>query len=127
MEDGTYPGKIVETLEKATQPKDIEKIRVNAGARLTSKHHFSDAKNKKQLKVHKQQEEGYKSRLQLTTSKVKAKINIKQLKEFVEQQFPLDAPLRQILLAENDEVEVDVFVSRLPIYLRLNSLKKGRN
>jgi hypothetical protein len=31
MEDGTYPSKIVETLEKATQPMDIEKIRVKAG------------------------------------------------------------------------------------------------
>lgn len=31
MESETYPSKIVETLERATQPMDIEKIRVEAG------------------------------------------------------------------------------------------------
>lgn len=53
------------------------------------------------------------------------KINITQLKELVAQQFPIESPLRQVLLAEQDELETAIFISRLPIYLRLSSLKKG--
>ena len=50
-------------------------------------------------------------------------INIKSLKEFAVKELPVDSPLREVLISEPDIVEVNEFLAKLPIYLRLVSLK----
>ena len=54
-----------------------------------------------------------------------ARIKMKALKEFASQRLPRNAPLREVLLSEEDELEVDVFLARLPIWLKLSSFLKG--
>lgn len=56
---------------------------------------------------------------------IKTKINIKKLKEFALTELPKDWPLREILLAENSELEVSTFSERLRVWLQLSKLKRG--
>ena len=56
-----------------------------------------------------------------------ARIKINALKEFASQRLPRNAPLREVLLSEEDELEVDVFLARLPIWLKLSNFLKGDN
>jgi hypothetical protein len=51
---------------------------------------------------------------------VENKVNMGQLKKFAFQEIPSDWPLRDILLAQNDEVDITTFLACLPIYLQLN-------
>ncbi len=54
----------------------------------------------------------------------KTKISIRKLKDFAFTQLPKDWPLREILLSENDELEVSVFLARLPVWLRVSRLSE---
>jgi len=55
------------------------------------------------------------------------KINIRRLKNFAITQLRNDWPLREILIAENEEIEVSTFLARLPVWLQLSTLKRGDN
>jgi hypothetical protein len=48
-------------------------------------------------------------------------INIRPLKTFA-LQLPKDQALRDILLAENEELDLFTFLARLPIWLQLSKL-----
>jgi hypothetical protein len=50
---------------------------------------------------------------------------LKPLKAYVTQQVPTDWPLRRVLLEENDSLDISIFLSRLPLYLRL--IRMGGN
>jgi hypothetical protein len=55
---------------------------------------------------------------------VENKVNMGQLKKFACQEIPSDWPLRDVLLSQDDEVDVNTFLACLPIYLQLN--RSGR-
>ena len=50
-------------------------------------------------------------------------ISIKSLKEFAVKELPIGSPLREVLLSEPGELKVNEFLARLPVYLRLVSLR----
>jgi len=50
-------------------------------------------------------------------------VNIRNLKDFATKELPVNSTLREVLLSEPDEVEVNEFLARLPVYLRLAYLK----
>jgi hypothetical protein len=50
-------------------------------------------------------------------------LDISKLKSFAIDNLPVGSPLREILLGENNEMTVDVFLARLPLYLRLSKLQ----
>jgi hypothetical protein len=54
-----------------------------------------------------------------------SKLDISQLTRFVFQEIPQDWPLRDVLLAQKDEIDANTFLVCLPIYLQLN--KSGKN
>lgn len=54
-------------------------------------------------------------------------INIRTLKMFALTQMPKDQPLRDILLAENEELDIYTFLARLPIWLQLSKLNGKGN
>jgi hypothetical protein len=56
----------------------------------------------------------------------KRKVEISSLKTLVEVRFPQGAPLREILMKESDELSIDLFLARVPIWLQLSRLKKHR-
>lgn len=50
----------------------------------------------------------------------KAKINIRRLKDFAFTKLPKDWILREIILSEEEnELDIDVFLIRLPVWLKL--------
>ena len=53
---------------------------------------------------------------------VQNKVNIRKLKQFAFEKLPKNWPLREILLSEEDELEIHVFLARLPIWLRLSRI-----
>ena len=57
---------------------------------------------------------------------MKKMIDIRSLKEFALREIPPDCPLREILLAEKDEIDADEFIVKVPVFLRLYSLKNKR-
>jgi hypothetical protein len=57
---------------------------------------------------------------------MKKMIDMRSLKEFALRELPADWPLREILLAEKDEIEADEFIVKVPIFLRLSSLKNKK-
>jgi hypothetical protein len=50
-----------------------------------------------------------------------AKVNIEKLKEFALDKLPRNSALREVLISEEDELDVKIFMARLPVWLRLNS------
>jgi hypothetical protein len=54
------------------------------------------------------------------------KISVRRLRDFATQ-LPIDLPLRDILLAEEDEIPVSTFLARLPVWLQLSKFKRSRN
>jgi hypothetical protein len=52
-------------------------------------------------------------------------ISIRKLKDYAFTQLPKDLVLREILLTESDEMDVATFLARLPVYLRLSTIKRG--
>jgi len=55
----------------------------------------------------------------------KAKINIQRLRDFAFSELPKNWILREILIREKSEIEVATFLARLPVWLQLNTLKRG--
>lgn len=55
----------------------------------------------------------------------KTKVNIQKLKKFASTQFPKGWVLREILLAETEELEVFTFMARLSVWLKLSKLTRG--
>ena len=51
-------------------------------------------------------------------------IDISRLRNFALDTLPPESPLREVLAAEANELRVDVFLARLPIWLRLSTLQK---
>lgn len=51
------------------------------------------------------------------------KVAIRRLKEFA-LSLPHDHPLRDVLLAEDDELGVQIFLSRIPLWLRLARISR---
>ena len=54
-----------------------------------------------------------------------AKINIRRLKDFAFTRLPKDWALREILLSEEDELDIHIFVARLPVWLKLSRFSVG--
>ena len=48
------------------------------------------------------------------------KVDMRALKSFAIQKLPKEWPLREILLSDEDELEITVFLARLPLWLRLS-------
>ena len=57
----------------------------------------------------------------------KAKVNIRQLKNYAFTQLPKTLALREIILSEEDELEVSIFLARLPLYLKLSRFRVGED
>lgn len=55
----------------------------------------------------------------------RTKIEIRRLKTFASTNFPRYWPIRQILLLEDDLLDVNVFLARVPLWLRLIRLSGG--
>lgn len=53
------------------------------------------------------------------------KVDIRKLKSFAYGKLPRNLPIREILLLEEDELDVQVFLARLSIWLQLSKLKTG--
>jgi hypothetical protein len=56
---------------------------------------------------------------------IRSKVNIQKLREFAFNEIPKDWALREILLAEAEEIDVVVFLARIPIWLRLTAIRGG--
>jgi hypothetical protein len=54
-------------------------------------------------------------------------VNIKKLKEFVLEKLPKNSALREILISEEDELDINVFLARLPVWLKLSRFLKGED
>lgn len=54
-------------------------------------------------------------------------INITKLREYAFTQLPRDSALREVLLAEDGEIDVSIFLARVSVWLRLSALKRGNN
>ena len=57
---------------------------------------------------------------------VETKVSMIEIKKIAREKMPIDWPLREILLAEEDHLSTETFVARLPVYLKLLSIKGGR-
>lgn len=53
------------------------------------------------------------------------KISLELLKDFAFTRLPRDSPLRDIILAENDEIDALTFLARISLWLRLSTFKRG--
>lgn len=56
----------------------------------------------------------------------KTEVDISKLKDFVFKRVPKDWPLREILISEKDRLNVQIFLSRLPVWLKLSSMSNAR-
>lgn len=54
-------------------------------------------------------------------------VDINRLKKFAFNKLPKDWPIREILLSENDELDVSVFLARLPVWLKLSRFSVGED
>lgn len=52
-------------------------------------------------------------------------VKISKLKAFAADELPVGSPLREIILGEETELNVDIFLARLPVWLQLSKLKNG--
>jgi len=55
----------------------------------------------------------------------KTKIRIRKLKDFASTELPRNWALREVLLTESEEISIPTFLSRLPVWLQLSTLKRG--
>ena len=53
-------------------------------------------------------------------------VNISKLKNFAISKLPFGSPLREVLVSEDRELDVNTFLARLPLYLRLSRLEENR-
>jgi hypothetical protein len=56
----------------------------------------------------------------------KGKINISKLKQFALESLRPNSVLRDILLSQDDELEIQIFLARLPLFLELSKVQKER-
>jgi len=61
----------------------------------------------------------------LHKEKTEKMVNMRSLKSFALAEIPKGHPLREVLLAEKDEISVSLFLARLPIWMQLSRFKKG--
>lgn len=54
----------------------------------------------------------------------RAKVDIKALKAFALEKFPRDCALRDVLLAERDKLDVNEFLAKMDIWIKL--LRRAR-
>ena len=52
-------------------------------------------------------------------------VNVRRLKSFAIDNLPHESPLREVMLYENDELDALTFLARLPVWLRLSTLRQG--
>ncbi len=58
---------------------------------------------------------------------INVKLDFTSVKKFAFEQLPSESPLREVLLAENDKIDITTFLARIPIFLHLSNLeKRGR-
>ena len=55
----------------------------------------------------------------------KNRVNISKLKNFAISKLPFGSPLREVLVSEDRELDVNTFLARLPLYLKLNRLEEN--
>jgi len=55
----------------------------------------------------------------------KKRVNISKLKNFAISKLPFGSPLREVLVSEDRELDVNTFLARLPLYLKLNRLEEN--
>lgn len=55
------------------------------------------------------------------------KISIRRLKDFAFSHLPQEWALRQILLAESEELDTQSLLARLPIWLKLLEMERSRH
>ena len=54
-------------------------------------------------------------------------VNISKLKAFVEDSLPVSSTLRTIITNEDNELSIEIFLARLPIWLQLSKLENSGN
>lgn len=57
----------------------------------------------------------------------RGKVDVRALKSFAFEKLPKGWPLREILLSDEDELDVNVFLARLPLWLRLSRVSSTRS
>jgi hypothetical protein len=57
---------------------------------------------------------------------IKGHLNISRLRKFALDELPRNWALREVLLAENEEIDTSVFLALLPLWLRLSALGGGQ-
>ncbi|MEM3697092.1 MAG: hypothetical protein QXQ94_06285 [Candidatus Bathyarchaeia archaeon] len=56
-----------------------------------------------------------------------ARVSIKKLKEFAIYKLPKNSALREILISEENELDINVFLARLPVWLKLSRFLKDED
>lgn len=49
----------------------------------------------------------------------KRKIDIRRIRRFAQERLPIDSPLRDVLLAEKDELSIQDFLAKMDVWLKL--------
>lgn len=52
-------------------------------------------------------------------SEVRSSVDIKRLKRFALRELPVNSPLRQLILSENEKMEASEFIHKMDVWLRL--------
>lgn len=52
-------------------------------------------------------------------------VDISRLKDFVDGRLPVGSPLREVILCEDCELDLNTFLARLPVWLKLSRLEKN--
>ena len=53
------------------------------------------------------------------------KIDLRELKGYIEKEFPEESELRQLIMMEDDKITPDQFLERARIWLRLSTIEFG--
>jgi hypothetical protein len=68
-----------------------------------------------------------KSAYKVQIVEIRNSIDFRRVKKFAAEDLPLGSSLREILLAENDEMDATTYLARIPVFLHLMRLEgKGR-
>ncbi|MCD6241332.1 hypothetical protein J7K27_07440 [Candidatus Bathyarchaeota archaeon] len=55
------------------------------------------------------------------------KVNIRSLRKFVDETFPRNSVLRELILGEPDQINVQEFLTKMKIWLRLLRMESGKS
>jgi len=55
----------------------------------------------------------------------KRKVNIVNFKRYMTEKIPINSKLKGIILAERDELEVEVFLAKMDVWLKLLALESS--